>query len=368
MKKRTILIASVLKPVDDTRAFGKIGITLAKAGYDVHLVGRSAGCPAPSEITFHELGAFDRLSWRRVFAPLNVMVKIIKVKPEVLIVTTHELLIVALLNRIIFGGRFVYDIQENYGANIRLGGAFAGPLRQVLAAWVRLWERLAVRVASSVWLAEKCYLTELDFLPAGRVSVVENKAQRPEHPPVRKPLTPSRLSLLFTGTLAGSTGLWNAIDLARLLHPVLPGVTLHLAGYCALDSDRQRLKVELAKQDFVALEGGDTLVPHNRIIELIRQKDVGLIVNPVTAVNEHRIPTKIYEYLAHRLPVIVTRHQPWLELVQAFNAGTSVDLRYPDPEKIVEALSQQPLYTREPEGIFWEEEETKVLQTLNRIR
>ena len=39
-KKSTVVIASVLKPVDDSRMYEKIGLTLAGSGrYDVHVIG-----------------------------------------------------------------------------------------------------------------------------------------------------------------------------------------------------------------------------------------------------------------------------------------------------------------------------------------
>ncbi len=366
MKKRTILIASVLKPVDDTRAFGKLGVTLEKHGYRVHLVGRSGSPPASPNLTCHSLGSFGRMSWRRVFAPLQVLVKVLQVKPDVLIVTTHELLIVAIINRIIFGRLFIYDIQENYAANIRFGDAFSALLRGVIAGWGRLTERLAAPLAAGFWLAEKCYRTQLNFLPAGRVWVIENKARKPSQVPARKPLNKNALSLLFTGTMSGSTGLWYALDLARSLRQVSPGLTLHLAGYCARQSELDRLREELKRLDYITLEGGDTLVPHTRVLELIGQKDIGLVLNPVSPINEHRIPTKLYEYAAYRLPILVTRHRPWVEFVHFYQAGVAVDLRYPDPEKLIESLIGQPFYGHEPMGIFWEEEEAIVIEALKR--
>ncbi|MFN7234839.1 MAG: hypothetical protein ACK576_16785, partial [Cyclobacteriaceae bacterium] len=83
--------------------------------------------------------------------------------------------------------------------------------------------------------------------------------------------------------------------------------------------------------------------------------------------NEHRIPTKLYEYVAYRLPILVTRHRPWVEFVHFYQAGVAVDLRYPDPEKLIAALTGQPFYGQEPTGVYWEEEEAKVIEALRRV-
>ena len=41
-EKRRIVIASILKPVDDTRMMEKIGMSLQQTGYDVTVVGYPA--------------------------------------------------------------------------------------------------------------------------------------------------------------------------------------------------------------------------------------------------------------------------------------------------------------------------------------
>ena len=104
MKKRRLVLASVLKPVNDTRMYEKIGQSLAdKTDFEIHIIGYPSLQPeTDSNIFFHPLQSFHRISWRRVFAPLQVLLLVRKVKPEVLIITTHELLIVSFINRILF--------------------------------------------------------------------------------------------------------------------------------------------------------------------------------------------------------------------------------------------------------------------------
>ena len=139
MKKRRIVLASILKPVNDTRMTDKMARSLAAVGsYDVHVIGFPAvGVESTSNITFHALLTFGRISLGRVAARWKVLKITLRLKPEVLIVNTHELLIVGIANRILFGTRFIYDIQENYGQNIRLTRTFPRGVRLLLAAAVR---------------------------------------------------------------------------------------------------------------------------------------------------------------------------------------------------------------------------------------
>ena len=54
-------------------------------------------------IRFLPLNPFNRLSIQRLLAPLKILKKTIQVQPELLVVNTHELLIVGIINRILFG-------------------------------------------------------------------------------------------------------------------------------------------------------------------------------------------------------------------------------------------------------------------------
>jgi hypothetical protein len=45
IKKQTIVIASILKPVDDTRAFEKMAASLAGLGHQVFLIGQPGKTP-----------------------------------------------------------------------------------------------------------------------------------------------------------------------------------------------------------------------------------------------------------------------------------------------------------------------------------
>src|SRR5436189_206672 len=102
MKKRAIVIASVLKPVNDTRMFEKMGRSLAKTNqWSVHIIGfGDAHSSDEPNITFQPLGSFGRISLRRIFAPIKALMIFHKVKPSSIIITTHELLLSALLYKL----------------------------------------------------------------------------------------------------------------------------------------------------------------------------------------------------------------------------------------------------------------------------
>ncbi|MBX2898767.1 MAG: glycosyltransferase [Cyclobacteriaceae bacterium] len=365
MKKRRIVLASVLKPVTDTRMSEKLATSLAKVeGYEVTIIGYPAPSqPTPDLIQRIPLKTFNRLSIGRLLASWRVLKNCLKLKPELLIVNTHELLTVSIVNRILFGTKIVYDIQENYARNILHTPAFARPLRPVLAGWVRLKERLLTPLFHGVLLAEKCYENELPFVRSKSV-VLENKAVVPanfnRHPPADK------IRLAFTGTLAESTGVFQAISLAQKLHHLNPKIELEIIGYCARQSTLLKIKSAIAGCTFIKLIGGDQLVPHTQILETIRTATFGIICYPTAPHTHGKMPTKLYEYLACQLPILLQPEPAWVQLCAPSNAALVVDFNNPDLGLLLAQLDT-PRYTAQPENVTWPDEEARFLDWVRKF-
>src|SRR6267154_1004111 len=264
MKKRRIVLASLLKPLNDTRMFEKMGLSLARAkGCEVHVIGYPSGeeINEPS-IHFHALPTFRRLGPGRMRARLKALQFAIKAKPELFIVTTHELLGVAILIRILFGAKIIYDLQENYWRNIMYTNAFPWGIRTIVAGLVRFKEVIISPFIHHFILAEKGYLHELTFVK-NKCTVIDNKCKLPAGF-LRKP-GGDFIQLVFSGTLGESSGVFQAIDLAKKLKAVESKIRLTLIGYCALDTVLEKIKREISGHPFITLTGGHELVAHSSI-------------------------------------------------------------------------------------------------------
>jgi len=367
MKKRRIVLASVLKPVDDTRMLEKMSASLSGTGdYEIFIIGYPAREPSPAIENVHyiPLIPFTRLSIGRILAPLKVLLKVHKVKPELLIVNTHELLIVAMLNRIFFGTRIIYDVRENYWRNILHTHAFPGLFRPLLAAWVRAKEKITAPFFHGFFLAEKAYGTEMNFFRSKAV-VIENKTVVPSD--FRRTVQAGKTVLLFSGTLAESTGIFEAISLAEKLHQADPTIELQIIGYCALSSTLQQVKKRIQGKGFITLTGGDVLVPHHSILRAIASADFGLILYPSSYHTENRIPTKLYEYLACRLPILLESNSPLAELCKPYPAALGVNLSSPDGPHLISLMRSVQFYKASPEHVTWASEEPRFLQAIRQF-
>ncbi len=358
-KKRRIVIASVLKPVDDTRMFEKLALSLAAIA-EVHVIGYPSSRPPaqPSAVTLHPTTHFSRISLTRVRMPWRICAMIRKLHPDTLIITTHELLLPALIVKLFGSGvSIMYDVQENYARNILYTNAFPLLLRPFIAAYVRLKELICSPFITRFLLAEEGYQRELSFT-RGKEVVIENKSRRIQRTRQRHP--DDEIRLLFSGTLNESTGVFTAIDLARRLHEADSRIHLTIAGYCALPQTYEKLKAQTRSLSFVTIIGGNRLVPHEEIIQFIRQCDAGIIAYPITPATQNSRPTKLYEYLAGGLSIITVDHGPWVELLNKYTTPVVFDPANPDVQAILAILTRPHAPSAET-SILWENEEKKLL-------
>ena len=71
IKKRRIVLASVLKPVNDPRMFEKMGQSLSRH-YEVHIIGtKSKTDSSHDNIIFHPLASYTRLSLDRMLSAIK---------------------------------------------------------------------------------------------------------------------------------------------------------------------------------------------------------------------------------------------------------------------------------------------------------
>ncbi len=408
----TILLASVLKPLDDTRMLGKFGRTLAeRPGTRVHVAGRAAPLPPglPANLQVHELLRGTRLSFDRLWAQWRYWQLLRQLQPAVVFVHAPELLPATVLWQLRHPEcRFVYDVRENYALNIETQAVYPAWARGLLARLVRRLETLAAARAAAVLLAERSYARELPFatgaaaeqLPAADptgytagtaavgqqratgshrpVLIIENKHQpydlTPPPYPRRLPPVTEPLRLVYSGTISALNGVWEAIRFAEHLRPAWPGgVQLTIIGFCQQPELLARLRAAVAaSQGAVVLVGGAEPVPHARVVAEIRASHLGLLPyrpHPSTA---RCVPTKLFEYLAEALPMVLPPNPLWQPLAKAAGAGLVFDFQqenYPPATGLVEALQTAVYYPQGPPATaFWHSEAEKLLRLLDSIR
>lgn len=372
MKKTKVVIASVLKPIDDTRMLEKFGFSLAETNeYDINIIGfDSKNVVSTQDISYHPIKPFNRLSFARLLGPWKVYKTYIKVKPKIIVFNTHELLIVTCLYKILFGCKIVYDIRENYAKNITSTTVFPRVLRPFLAAWVRTKEWCSRPFIIHYILAERIYEKQLPFL-SNKTTIIENKyAPGKEERTAYRNLNPVYINLTYTGTIGASNGIFEAIEITKKLHELNQNVRLKIVGYCALKRDLIRLKEEIQDHDFIELNGGDHLVPHSEIIEAIQKSDFGFILKKANnGMNDQKLLTRLFEYTANKLPILLLNNPTWVEFCDQFNAAIVVDPENFQPDQILEAMVKSNFYDRgDSNSSLWKNEESKLVELVAQLK
>jgi len=369
MKKTKVVIVSLLKPIDDSRMYEKFGLTLEQANeYEINIIGfTSKNIPTQNKIEFHPLKPFKRLSLKRLVARLQVWNIYIKVKPKVIIVNTHEILILTSLYRIIFGAKIVYDIRENYARNVRLQKIYPLLLRPIISLLIRAKEWITRPFIKVQIIAERSYLNELGFLRSNAV-VLENKYKELDQPIIKSDNTPGRIQLLYSGTIAESYGIFDAIEMAKRLHQYNPKIHLTIIGHCAKMDDLMRLKQEIKDIEYISLRGGDYLVPHSEIVAAIKSSHFGLLLNQANRVSDQKLPTRLFEYTANQLPVLCINNPNWINFLSQFNAAIEINIKHYQPESLLVTMQNGIFYNQGDTGTsYWKSEAPKLLALIESL-
>ncbi len=354
MNKKIVVIASVLKPVNDSRNYEKTAISISKSGnYQVHLVGQKVlNTPMGSSILFNPLFSFQRLSIKRLFAGWIFLRYLFRIKPDVIIVTTFELLKPAIFYKIIKGKKLIYDVQENYFRNLIYTNSFPFGIKHILAIGVRILEYLTRPFVNHYFLAEKNYEKEFSFAK-NKNTILENKLLKGSVKPRMKGQDDT-IQLLYSGTIAENYGIFEAIELAKALHTFENKIRLKIIGFAPQAKILEKVNSEIQDSGFISIVGGDTFVSHQEILSFIAASDFGLISYRSDKSTENCIPTKIYEYLAHQLPYIIGSNPLWLELTNNYKAGIEIDYAKPNTEKLLQQIKEGKFYTTLPgDEIYW---------------
>ena len=369
-KSIVLVIASVLKPVDDVRMYKKFAKSLVRTGkYEVNIVGfRSQSTIRDTSMCFHPLFAFSRLHWRRLIANYSFYRALKRLSPSILILTTPELYPAVWWYRKKFGGYLVYDIVENYSRNIRYNQGFASVIVAPLSRLLTSVERHLLASASLLISAEKGYIPELNLDPSC-VQVIENKATTPEQLVDKKRDVNSPLSVIYTGTVSRVYGIKQALSIIETLieNENLP-IVLTVLGHVPQVALHRELQNYAREHTWLNLRTKDHPVPHDDIIALIQQADFGIVSHQPIPSIAHCFPTRIWEYMAYRLPFLLQDHPYWTHYCSPWRCAIPIDFNCPAIETIKQEVLYGSFYPQGvPDEIYWKTEEKKLTSALENL-
>ena len=363
-----ILIASTLKPIRDVRAYEKLALSLGETNkYRLNIIGFSPKKPkSDSKIRFFSSMSHYHSFWDRVLAQARFGWTLVKVRPKVLITCTYEYLPLAKIFKSILGYKLIYDVQENYLANLSLNPHASNSKKQI--AWKLIQWAETTKLIDLYLFAEASY--RIDMPTKTPFLILENKFQGQ-----KRVLTSihyadkRRFKFCITGTITPSYGINEAINWFEKIQKAYPGSTLKLCGHVPIPFFETELEEKASQIPGIILAISPEPISHAQILPTLLEADFSLLPYPMHAAIKDKIPTKLFECAALSIPVLITPNPIWANFLDPFQGGASVDFNKIDTavEDFSELIHQFYFSTLAPGTVLWASEKLhfqKAIQNL----
>lgn len=366
--KIPVLIASTLKPVKDVRAYGKLAQSLGETNkYRLFIIGFSPKKPKnDNEIRFFSSMSHFDSGIDRFLAQIRFAWKMIVIQPRLVICCTYEYLPLAGLFQRFGKLKIVYDVQENYLANLELNFSQYSWRKKLAAKLIRWAEKSAS--ADLFVLAEKCYAVEMpDKRP---YLILENKFQGKINYKGPVLFTDKKaFHFVITGTLTPTYGILDAMAWFKALLDKYPENTLHITGHVTIPDFSEKLKNEAEGIDQIRLQFSSEPIPNTLLLAEVKKADFVLLPYQLHPAIQSKMPTKLFECAALGVPVLMTPNPIWEQFFESYQGGVSVD--FTDLEGSLtlfhHAIAQTYFSTPAPQSVLWDSQKTEFQQIIEKI-
>lgn len=386
-KTEKTAIISVLKPVDDIRAYQKIAKSIlhnSENSKKVTLIGFESSNNSDKENTNPNLDFIElftskknknRLGFWRFFAGFKVFHQLLKLKPQTIIVCAVELLPFTLLFKFLFNSKsnkikLVYDVQENYAFNILYQDNYPQLLKKILTLFIRSFEKFSSSFIDLYLLAECCYLEEMPFLKKTNFIFLENKFLIENNSIFDNSnfidsdyLEKKEIQFLLYGSFSKTYGTLEGILFFKELEEELQkqgfSIRLILAGYCSNSNYSEKI-IEITENNNSILLLNNSIskpISHQILLQQLQKTDFVILPYLFNKSTQNCIPTKFYECLAYKKPMLISENRKWKNFITPLEAGIFVDFEEPKIENeihiIAHKILNQKFYTKTIDEKIW---------------
>lgn len=313
----------------DVRIFHKECKTLEQAGHDVTLI-------APADWKekvvdgVHVIGLpkivrrYQRIRlWRQIVSEVK------RLAPDIVHFHNPELLLIAPYLR---PAKLIYDCEECYAEATPLKIWIPRPLRYPLSRLVAFLEPILARRMDAIVVTVDSHATPFE------------KAMRPivviHNFPLLNDFDLARCAdektIIHLGSQTRVRGCSTIIEAIKLVVERVPEARLLLVGpfyEWEYEAEIRRLIAAYGLEKAVVLTGE---VPYTDIPKWLAQANVGLIALQETEKFKTCIPTKLFEYMSSKLPVVASDLPPARRFMEGLDCGFLV--KPDDPQEYAEAI------------------------------
>jgi glycosyltransferase involved in cell wall biosynthesis len=328
-----------------SRSFHRQMMPLAARGMKIRYL---APLKAGAQVGGVELIAVPRRKnrVRRLLAVPLLLPALLEQKADLYHFQDTELLPLALVLKLIFRRRVIYDAYEDFPAMVANKKSIPRVIRPIAARIVSLAERLAALAFDGVMTADPLTLRRLAKVGASKKLVLYN------FPNLGLFAAPTprakQFDVVYRGGLSERAGTYVLLDAMRILAAHGRRVRLLLMGYFDDPIAEKRLRERIRES---GLESSTVIrgrIDHDFMADALSEARIG--VCPLQRVPKfvRNIPVKVFEYWACAMPVVASDLPPIMPFFHPAEAGLLCSADRPDEwaRAIARLLDDPQLATR----------------------
>jgi len=333
---KRVLLLSTAHPATDSRIMYKIAPSLL-GHYEVFcaLPGIRAGLRDGLHLI--HLPKFERLLPRILFAHPAALLKCLWLRADIVHIFVPELIPLAFLFQWA-GAKVVYEVQENLFKKFAIKRYNNGLIFRRL---FKFFDKLARRHFHCIF-TDDAYLEEYQDV-AKPFSVIHNYVSLPvidahahERVHTSGPVRGQAPEIFYLGVVSMERCLDTMINALALLKNTHPNCHLHLFGPVRVEkAELEAIVGYQAVRNHLTFHG---YVDQKMALRYARQSVAGIALLKPVADYPESFPTKLFEYMALKLPVVTSDFPAYRQVVEPFGCGFCISPY--DAQALCEALER----------------------------
>ena len=320
-----ICILSSVHLAFDNRIFYREAQSLKKAGHHLTIIAVHDCNENREGITVIGLKKVPR--WKRPLLWITIFRYAISTNADAFHFHDPELLFVAPWIRLITKKPTIYDVHEVLSDFIEIKDDLPFFIRYP-AAWSSKWlEPFLSRFNNALIFADEQIASSFKTINLPKailynfpersfiyqaIKATNNDSYRPSN-------------ILYLGGIKRNRGTRIMIDSFNEVHDKFPEAHLYLVGPFAPSSLEREIRSEFSRkglEQYVTITGG---IPFEKVGDYLKIAAVGWITLPANKKYSKNIPTKLFEYMAYRIPIVSSDLPPVRLFLQNNDVGYLVN-------------------------------------------
>jgi glycosyltransferase involved in cell wall biosynthesis len=272
----------------------------------------------------------------------------------------------------------VIDMAEHYPAAMRTFKKYQSPIGRFITTTLALpdkYEKMAVDNSDAIITVCKeqneRLINQYSYAP-DKMVIAHNTPLLCEKESLNKSFNSDEIIFVHHGYLSGDKSIANFLKGFELACDARNDIRFIVAGDGECKQDYDKLVSGFKHKDKITLTGK---YKYYELSDIIQKAHIGVIPLPETDFNNHTIHNKVFDYFAHKLPVLVSDNKPLLRLISETRTGVSHNCESPEScrdaiLKIADmdlSTMSQNAYKAYIEKYNWENDFSNLLEFLKRL-